>query len=188
MKMLRDFITKDIVTAQIDTPLRDVISVMRNKNVSSVLIVSDTNKILGIFTERDIAQLLFSRKFEIHVDSTIGSLMRTNVVTIDFRDSIMNAVDLMVEKKIRHLPVTNNDFLVGMISIRDAIKAYHSEIQVHSAKTAAIEIKDLIDSLLTKTYVSLNNVMTEESKKLKELNKIKNGLDNITKVLGSFTS
>lgn len=118
--LVKDLMRHDIlVTAKPDEKVIDAVEKMARYNVGSVVVIDD-GKIVGIITERDIINLIASKK---DLNDQIKFYMSKNPVTIYFEENLEKAILLMKEKNIRHLPVINKEGkLVGMLSIRDIIK------------------------------------------------------------------
>jgi CBS domain-containing protein len=96
------------------------IELMCEKNIGGLLIV-ENGKLAGIFTERDYARKLIL-KGKSSKDTPIGELMTPNPFTVSPDTSIDECMQMMTDKHIRHLPVTEGDQLVGMISIGDVVR------------------------------------------------------------------
>ena len=96
------------------------IELMCEKNIGGLLIVKNS-KLAGIFTERDYARKLIL-KGKSSKDTPIGELMTPNPFTVTPDSSIDECMQMMTNKHIRHLPVMENDELVGMISIGDVVR------------------------------------------------------------------
>jgi predicted transcriptional regulator len=95
------------------------LEIMAEANISAVM-VTDKDRIIGIFTERD-----YIRKCEIKGLSAkgtpVGDLMTEKMVTVSPDTSIDECMELMKKYKIRHLPVLEKDSMVGMVSMRDVV-------------------------------------------------------------------
>ncbi len=103
-----------------DTPLVDALRLMAEKKVGALL-VRENDQIVGIFTERDFARHII--RVESPSEQTpVRQLMIERVYVISPEEPLEQCIALMVEKQIRHLPVLENDKVIGMISIRDVIK------------------------------------------------------------------
>ena len=98
----------------------DALQLMMEKNISALLVIDD-EKLLGIFTERD-----YARKIILHgkssADTSVKDVMTANPITVLPDDSIELCMQIMTDKHIRHLPVVQNDVVLGMISIGDVVK------------------------------------------------------------------
>lgn len=96
------------------------IELMCEKNIGGLLIVED-GKLLGIFTERDYARKLIL-KGKSSKDTPIRDLMTSNLITVTSDTSVDDCMRVMTGRKIRHLPVLENNELVGLISIGDVVR------------------------------------------------------------------
>ncbi|HLS38144.1 MAG TPA: CBS domain-containing protein [Sphingobacterium bovisgrunnientis] len=103
-----------------DTSVLEALQIMMEKNISALLIIED-EKLLGIFTERD-----YARKVILHgkssKDTTIQEIMTSSPCTISLSDSIESCMVLMTENHFRHLPVVEDEKVIGMLSIGDLVK------------------------------------------------------------------
>lgn len=115
-----------VLTCKKDCKLADAVTIMDGNNVGSILIVDSEEKLIGIFTERDIMHC-FAKKVAMN-EEVMGSVMTQKPLTLDSSVDIAIAVQLMSEKKIRHLPVTEDEKVVGMISYRDLVSYLLPEV------------------------------------------------------------
>ena len=90
------------------------------------LVVTDDDKVVGIFTERDYARevILKDRSSQ---KTIVSEIMNTDVVYVLPEHTVSECMALMTDKRIRHLPVIDNGKLIGMISIGDLVKSIISE-------------------------------------------------------------
>ena len=102
---------------------------MAEKEIGALL-VTDGGKLVGIISERDYARKVVL-KGKTSKEATVQELMSSNVVYVRPDQPLEEAMVLMSEKHIRHLPVIDNDKLVGMISIGDVVKAIISDKDFH---------------------------------------------------------
>ncbi|MBS1949690.1 MAG: CBS domain protein [Cytophagales bacterium] len=99
---------------------------MCQRNIGGVLIVDDNGALTGIFTERDYARKLIL-KGKSSKETHIRDLMTPNPFTVSPHTSVDDCMQLMSEKHIRHLPVTEGDKILGLISIGDVVTHVISE-------------------------------------------------------------
>ncbi|HUY01100.1 MAG TPA: CBS domain-containing protein [Candidatus Deferrimicrobium sp.] len=127
---VEEIMQKDVVYAEVPGNRKEVIQLMQNYNVKAMPVVKKgTKEIVGIISQTD---LLLNPDEE-----QIALLMTRDPVQISPQISVKELVDIMIQKNLRRLPVTENNQVVGMISIGDIIKA----ISRMNIKTP---IKDLI--------------------------------------------
>ena len=103
-----------------DTIVYNALEIMVEKNVSALL-VTENEKLTGIFTERDYARKVIL-KGKASRDTRIEEIMTEEVITVSPDDTIDSCMRLMTNNFIRHLPVVENDNLIGIISIGDVVK------------------------------------------------------------------
>jgi CBS domain-containing protein len=112
--------SKTILSVIADTVVYDAIELMCDHNVSAV-VVMDNERLAGIFTERDYARKLIL-KGKASKETLIGEVMTEDLITVTPDTSIDECMRLMTGKLIRHLPVVEEDRLLGIISIGDVVK------------------------------------------------------------------
>jgi CBS domain-containing protein len=120
MPRVRDLMTVDIPLTTLNTPVSDAARLMRTTDKDS-LIVFDLGRATGIVTERDIIRKVTAEggdAMRVHVSDIVSSPL----ITIHPDRPAREAAGLMLEKKIRHLPVVKDDRLLGMITIQDFAK------------------------------------------------------------------
>lgn len=103
----------------------DAIRVMAAKDVGS-LVVLDGRDIVGIVTERHYARNVFL-KGRASPQTRVDDIMERNVVCVGPNQSIEECMALMTTKRLRHLPVTENGALLGIVSIGDLVKSIISD-------------------------------------------------------------
>ncbi len=92
--------------------------------------VLDGEKLVGIFSERDYARkgIIKGRKAK---STPISEVMTPKVFTVDPDTTITECMEMLGQKRIRHLPVLEDDRVVGVISIGDVVKSIMSEQKQH---------------------------------------------------------
>ena len=112
-----------LVTARPDESAADAIRRMLSSGIGSVIVIED-NAPVGMFTERDVLRLAGEgTDFE---TIPVRRAMTGRPLTIAADDDILAASQMMAERKLRHLPVTEDGNLVGIVSMRDVL-AYLAE-------------------------------------------------------------
>jgi CBS domain-containing protein len=112
-----------LVTARPDESAADAIRRMLQAGIGSVIVIED-NAPIGMFTERDVLKLAGEgTDFEA---IPVRRAMTGRPLTISADDDILAASQMMAERKLRHLPVTEDGNLVGIVSMRDVL-AYLAE-------------------------------------------------------------
>ncbi len=95
---------------------------MAEKHVGALLVMDD-NKLVGIFSERDLAREVELKGKTVR-DTAIADVMtpRSCLITVTPNDTVENCMNLVTDKRIRHLPVLDGGHLVGVLSIGDLVK------------------------------------------------------------------
>jgi CBS domain-containing protein len=107
-----------LVSVGPDEPVSVAVARMNEENVGSVT-VCDGPELVGIFTERDLVRL--AGEGTQFAQIRISEVMTRRPVTVSPDDDIVSAARLMGERRIRHLPVVQDGFLLGVIGIRDVM-------------------------------------------------------------------
>lgn len=112
-----------------DSTVYEALKVLVDKNVGA-LVVLDKDKFLGIFSERDYARRVIL-KGRASKETTIREIMTEHPITVTEDETIENCMCKMTDKRIRHLPVVDDESrLIGVISIGDVVK-YIMDEQKH---------------------------------------------------------
>lgn len=124
MKLVRELLAEkghEIWSVTPATTVYDAIKLMPYKDIGAVVVL-EGNRLVGIFTERDYARKLILKgqsSMRAHVEVTLSP----DVISVQPDQSVEECMALMMNKHIRHLPVLDGEQVVGMISIRDILKA-----------------------------------------------------------------
>ena len=108
-----------VFTATLQTSLKDALQLMAEKGVGA-LVVTSGDTILGIFSERDFARKTLTQP-NFSLELPVETLMTAPVIYLRASQSMEECMTIMTEKHIRHLPVVEEEKLIGLISIRDVI-------------------------------------------------------------------
>ncbi len=129
---------KEIVSIDAASSVEDAIRSMNTRKISAIM-VTDKGKTVGIFTERDVVRCYLSSGGKSFKELKIGDFMIRDLMVAVPEDDLNNISAIMVEKNIRHLPVLENNKVVGMLSIRDII-----QVQVKKLTSEIHYLKDYI--------------------------------------------
>ena len=125
MTRIEDFLklkkNRQIWTISKDQSVRQALILMSEKNIGAIIIVDNNDLPIGIFSERDYARKIIL-KGKSSKDTLLDEVMTKELITITRDYKIDQCMEIMIEKKIRHLPVLENKKIVGIISIGDVLK------------------------------------------------------------------
>lgn len=116
---------RDIWSVHPDQSIFEALQLMDDKNIGAVLVLED-ERIAGIFSERDYARKVVL-KGKASRQTKVGEAMTQMVACVHIENTVEECMALMTEKHVRHLPVLEEDQIVGIISIGDVVQAKISE-------------------------------------------------------------
>ncbi|MDR3435802.1 CBS domain-containing protein [Telmatospirillum sp.] len=112
----------DVATATADMPVEEAAKALHFRRIGALVVIDADQHIAGILSERDIV-----RGMALHngkVDTLkVRDLMTSSVLVCKPDDSLETLMGVMTNKRVRHLPVVEDDKLVGIITIGDVVKA-----------------------------------------------------------------
>ncbi len=128
MKTVRELLQRkghDVWSIEPSATVFDALALMAEKNVGALLVI-DADKLVGILSERDYARKVIL-KGKASRDTPVRDIMSTKIVHVEPDLSLEGCMVLMSERHVRHLPVFEDDTLVGVISIGDVVNAVIAE-------------------------------------------------------------
>ncbi len=125
LKMLLKDRGPDVWSVHPDDTVLDAIKLLAEKHIGA-LIVTEGDKPVGIFTERDYARKVYL-KGKSSLDTAVRDVMVAPVICVSPDHTVDECMALMTAKRFRHLPVMDGDKLVGMVSIGDLVKSVIAE-------------------------------------------------------------
>jgi len=120
MPRIADVMRLRVVSVQPGESVQVAIARMLEENVGSVA-VTEGDRLIGIFTERDVLRLAGHGDALGEVD--VGTVMTTSLVTVSPDDEVLEAARLMGARQIRHLPVVQDGNVLGIVGIRDVLSS-----------------------------------------------------------------
>jgi len=122
---LEDFLklnkNRQIWTISKDQSVMQALILMSEKNIGAIIIVDNNDFPIGIFSERDYARKIVL-KGKSSKNTLLDEVMTKELITVTRDYKIDQCMEIMTEKRIRHLPVLENKKIVGIISIGDVLK------------------------------------------------------------------
>ncbi len=118
LKQKGSFVHSMLPTARIDA----VVALLAEHRIGAILVRDSIDQLLGILSERDVVRSLAANGART-LEMTAGQLMTPNPVSATSGTSVVEAMEIMSKGKFRHLPVINDGKILGLVSIRDVVKA-----------------------------------------------------------------
>jgi CBS domain-containing protein len=112
---------RDVVTITGSDTVLDAVRILVERNIGSLVVV-EGRRPTGIFTERDILRLTARSPGQLG-SMRVGAVMTADPITATPSDDLHCVMDVMTENRVRHLPILEDERLVGIISIGDVVNA-----------------------------------------------------------------
>ena len=126
----------EVATIAQTASLDEAVGVLGQKRIGALVVSGDGRAINGIISERDIVQRVATQGMAA-LSGTVGSAMTTDIVTCSASDGLDRLMELMTDRRIRHLPVVDErGQLCGIVSIGDVVKARLSELELENRALA----------------------------------------------------
>jgi len=109
-----------IISCSADTGVREAITLLAEKRIGALPVMSDRT-VCGVFSERDVIYQLQANGPAM-LDKTVGDVMTAPAITVAPDTPVLNAMALMTRRRIRHLPVVQGSEMIGLVSIGDLVK------------------------------------------------------------------
>ena len=116
--------------------LDDAVSLMAEKKISA-LIIMESDQPVGIFTERDVYRYFLRDKATALSEISLQNAMTAKLIVAQLEDDVGRVMAMMIKADIRHLPVIENETIIGMLTLIDLIE--------HQIKSLTDEIHQLTD-------------------------------------------
>ncbi|MGZ4467115.1 MAG: CBS domain-containing protein [Nocardioidaceae bacterium] len=132
----------DVITISPDESVRELLARLAEHNVGALIVSADGSTLDGIVSERDVVRRL--HEDESILDHAVSTIMTADVATCEPKQSVNDLMQVMTERRFRHVPVVQAGKVTGIISIGDVVKSRMSELEferdqldsyVHSAQS-----------------------------------------------------
>lgn len=128
----------DVISVYEHDSVATVATTLVENNIGALIVLDDSDQIVGILSERDLVYGLKDHGANLH-EVPIKDLMTTDLVKCHPKDHIIEVMSMMTNRRVRHLPVFDGNKLIGIISIGDLVKNRIDEIE-----TEAQHLRDYI--------------------------------------------
>ncbi|GEQ98766.1 inosine-5-monophosphate dehydrogenase [Iodidimonas gelatinilytica] len=122
---------RSVVSISPDETLSAAISLLGEKRIGAILVLTKAGDIAGMLSERDIVREL-ARQGASLLDQPVSAIMTADVITTAPGDSIAHLMSVMTEGRFRHIPVVEKGKLCGMVSIGDVVKMRIAEAEMEA--------------------------------------------------------
>ena len=112
---------------------------LHEKKVGSMPVLDKNNNVVGIISERDLSQFIYTERFNSNL--SVSQIMTKELVTCDLNTSVTELMNEMTEKKIRHILIMEDKKLLGIVSIGDVVNHLIDKIKEENKS-----LKDYINS------------------------------------------
>lgn len=128
-QLLAEKPTNAVFSVQPDQMVIEALELMASRQVGAVMVIAQ-DRLVGIFSERDYARkgIIVGRKAK---STPVTEVMTPNVFVVSPEQSIEDCMKMMSEKHFRHLPVIENERVIGLVSIGDIVTAMLREQENH---------------------------------------------------------
>jgi CBS domain-containing protein len=116
-----------VATITPETSVSGLLTELSLHNIGAMVVVS-TDGVVGIVSERDVVRKLHEHGVDL-LRLPVSEIMTTMVATCSPTDTVDHLTALMTTKRVRHIPVVENDRLVGIVSIGDVVKQRMEELE-----------------------------------------------------------
>lgn len=120
----------EVVTVPPSFPIQDAMRLLVEHNIGSV-VVAQEKVVEGILTERDILRLASEKSAVMH-SMKVEDVMTKEVVVALLDDSVDYVMEIMTKNRIRHLPVVDQGWMQGILSIGDVVNALRKKVEVEN--------------------------------------------------------
>jgi len=128
MLKAKEIMTKNVTTIHEDKTLFDAIETLVCKEISGLPVVNDRGRMVGIITEKDILNFVFSGNLK---NTKVKDIMTKDVVSYSPDDDVDTIAIAISQERFRRVPIIKNEKLVGIIARRDIIRvALHISCKV----------------------------------------------------------
>ena len=128
VKHLLDAKGRNVISISADASVFDAIKMMADESIGSLVVLDENGGLAGIVTERDYARKVIV-KGRSSRDTRVADIMTADVLTTSCDNTVNSCMEVMSEKKLRHLPVVEDGRVIAMISIGDLVQAIITDQQ-----------------------------------------------------------
>ena len=122
---------RELITAQPATTIKQAMQLLIDNKISSLPVVDENQKLVGIISDKDIFKKIHETEADYRV-FTVGQMMTTELIVGLAEDELSYIAGLMTNNRIRHIPIVEQDRIIGIISVGDIIKTQMEHIKIEN--------------------------------------------------------
>ncbi len=146
---IKDVMHSDVTSVPLGTPVQEAYEIMRDGGFRHLPVLDEFDKVAGILSDRDLSSVgavykdeaTGTEEFLVTEDSTVDKIMSTKPFSVSPDDSVSFAIDIMREKHIGCLIVSNDGELLGIVSYLDILDAFKKILDRHAQAQADAQAK-----------------------------------------------
>ncbi len=127
---------RDVVTIGPNVTLAEAARTLDEHKIGAVVVVGMENRIVGIFTERDLVRSI-GGSGAAALEQPVSTMMTANVYRCNEATTVNELMEVMSTRRFRHVPVEENGRLCGIISIGDVVKSRIREVEIEAEQIKA---------------------------------------------------
>ena len=120
---------RGVSTARPDDTVQEIANRLAQRKIGAIVIVGDGGVVSGIISERDLIRVIAQDGAKA-LQRPVSEVMTHNVVTCTEQTTVDEIMELMTQRRFRHLPVIDDGALVGIVSIGDVVKHHVAEVEL----------------------------------------------------------
>jgi signal-transduction protein with cAMP-binding, CBS, and nucleotidyltransferase domain len=149
-----EIMSKNVVKVNHDISAFEISKIMLQRKISSVSIIDNNNKIIGIVTEKDLVREVCAKNVLANTLKA-ANVMSSPLITISKNSTINDATKLMVEKKIKHLAIQENNDIIGIVTTYELINVLRNRIKFMDLDSNLLDAISMADIPLEEGGFSL---------------------------------
>ena len=122
MELLNMLVNKNVATVEHTVPVKKAAQIMRDAKIGSLIVLRDGRE-AGIVSETDLSRKVVAEGLDPY-QTAVSAVMSSPIISLEIGETPERANDLMKEKGIRHLGITEGGRFVGIVSVRDLLKYF----------------------------------------------------------------
>ena len=120
--LISTLLKREIISINEKKSINDAIQLLSKNKIGALPVINNQMKLCGIISERDIINVISENKSINFSLSLINSIMTAKVITCDKNTQSNVLMEIMTTNKIRHIPILENNLLIGIVSIGDVVQ------------------------------------------------------------------